>query len=481
MRVRNLAIAAACIGLAVGEVALAGTGTPGMASPQATIGPRAVPFAAPSPAYGLFTCQTGEAPFVCYDPYEMRRAYGTEPLINAGYDGTGRTIVIIDAFHWNGLEADVDAFSGFYGLPLSNAFLTTYTPDGLPPENLNWAGEITLDVEWAHAIAPGAQIALVLAKSNNDDDLVSALNYAIDNNLGDVVSMSFGENESCLDQATTLAWHTAFTHATQKGITLFASSGDQGAAQQTCDGNSWTLAASSPASDPLVSGVGGTELHASDYVCDANSCDGSSGGIYQGEIAWNEVFCADNACDLFESEATGGGVSVIWDAPPFQKSGVKSKGRTVPDVAYNAAILHGVLVFFEGFPQLIGGTSAGSPQWAAIVAIADQVAGRRLGYLNSAFYQIRQTAPNYGASFHDVTVGDNSAYELDASNSQVVVLGYPALPAWDATTGIGSPKADGLIGRLIAFTSAGDTVAAIATSKPHAQAHVDGPQAMQSH
>ena len=115
----------------------------------------------------------------------------------------------------------------------------------------------------------------MLAKSNNDADIQSALQYAIDHNLGDVISMSFGENESCIDPDILAAQHAAFASATLKGITLFASSADQGAALQHLRRNSWVKAASSPATDPLVTGVGGTELHAADYcisvtlpVCD---------------------------------------------------------------------------------------------------------------------------------------------------------------------------------------------------------------------
>src|SRR5262249_44665148 len=149
-------------------------------------------------------------------------------------------------------------------------------------------------------------------------------------------------------------------------------------------------------------------------------------GTYSGEIVWNE----------FDSESTGGGYSVIFDAPPYQKSAVKNtKGRGVPDVGYNAAIFHGVLTFWLGDWWLFGGTSAGSPQWAAITAISNQVAGHRLGYLNSAFYQIRQTPPNYGPSFHDILIGDNSVVEEDANHNPVAVDGFSAGPAWDATTG----------------------------------------------
>ncbi|HEY2395885.1 MAG TPA: S53 family peptidase [Rudaea sp.] len=488
MSVRNIVRFSSCAGFAALAALALGNATaaPHSVSPQLTIGPKALSASVVAPGYGLFTCQVGLIPGdVCYDPYQIRHAYGTDNLINAGYDGTGRTIVIIDAYQSPTIVNDVAVQSTFYGIPQLN--LTQIAPDGQVPYDefdgtMNgWAGEITLDVQWAHAIAPGAQIVLVLAKTSADDDILSALNYAIDNNLGDVISMSFGENESCLDQNTVNAWHTAFTHATQKGMTLFASTGDQGASQKTCDGQSWTLAASHPATDPLVSSVGGTELHAADYCLTQLGCDPTqnpAAGTYQGEFAWNELECANDACDLIKSEATGGGVSVVFDAPPFQKSLVKGKGRGVPDVAYNAAIAHGVLTFWTAYPSDpadtagfygFGGTSAGSPQWAAIVAIADQIAGRRLGYLNSAFYQIGQTPPNYSASFHDVTSGDNSVLELDSSDNYVEVDGYPALTRWDATTGLGSPKVDSIVGRLIAFVSPGDAVAAIATSKPHAK------------
>jgi subtilase family serine protease len=370
-------------------------------------------------------------------------------------------------------------------LPAAN--LTIVAPDGLTPFDpadgnmVGWSAEITLDVTWAHAIAPGARIVLVLAKTNEDSDILSAIQYAVAHNLGDVISMSFGANESCEDADVVAAYHDVFVQATQKGITLFASSGDQGAAQLTCDGESWTRAVSHPASDPLVSGVGGTELHAADYCLPALGCDPAANpafGTYQGEIVWNE----------FDSEATGGGVSVVFDAPPYQKSAVKASGRAVPDVAYNAAINHGVLMFWSadldpnniGF-YLIGGTSAGSPQWAGILAIANQVAGQRLGYLNKAFYQIRQTPPNYSPSFHDITSGNNSVIELDADNNEVVVAGFVAGNAWDATTGIGSPKVDGLIGRLIKSVSPGDAVSAIATSKPHSHTKPKHPGSMTPH
>jgi len=151
----------------------------------------------------------------------------------------------------------------------STDFAWLSAPDGLTPfdptssDQVGWADEISLDVEWSHNIAPGAKIVLVLSKSDMDADLLSALKYAVDNNLGDVISMSFGEAETCVGippgPALNAAYHAVFVEATQKGITLFASSGDQGAAQRTCDGSSWIKSSSSPASDPLVTAVGAAE------------------------------------------------------------------------------------------------------------------------------------------------------------------------------------------------------------------------------
>lgn len=419
------------------------------------IGPQAVKAALPSsggldPDLVLYTCQVGLTPgVICYDPFQMRHAYGTDALIGAGYDGTGRTIVIIDAFQSPFLPADLDAFDADYGLPARSAFFTQIAPDGLTPFDLNdgnmvgWSAEITLDVEWAHAIAPGAKVVLVLAKTNSDVDILSATKYAIDHRLGDVISQSFGENESCMDSDLAEAQHKLFQEATRKHMTLFASSGDEGAAQLTCDGSSWVRAASSPASDPLVTAVGGTELHAADYCLTVLGCDPSTNpapGTYHNEIAWNE-FSTDNA-------STGGGFSLLFRRPFYQTESVRHKGRGVPDVAYNAAIYHGVLVYWAGGVYLFGGTSAGSPQWAALTAIADQKAGRSLGFSNAALYEASE-GRGEERSFHDVIFGNNSVSETDADGNLVAVRGFRAHHGWDATTGLGSPIAQELVEELL--------------------------------
>src|SRR5215469_2537456 len=255
----------------------AGSGTQRQSgvSPLLVRGPQATLSSVPNPNYGLFTCQLGLTPgFVCYDPYQIRHAYHTDVLINAGFNGTGKTIVIIDAYQSPNIVQQLNVYNNFYGLPSLNGLggppnpaLGTFSqvaPDGLTPfvtkdpNMTGWAEEISLDVLWSHAIAPGANIVLVLAKSNADADILSATKYAVDHSLGDVISQSFGENESCMDPTLLMQQHEVFAEATQKGMTLFASAGDFGSGQPTCDGSALVQAVSSPASDPLVTAVGGT-------------------------------------------------------------------------------------------------------------------------------------------------------------------------------------------------------------------------------
>jgi len=444
------------------------------ASPFSKVGPLAIPAEAAGPNYGLFTCQVYNlSPAVtCYDPYQIRHAYNIDTLIRAGFDGKGKTIVIVDAFQSPNIVAQLNHYIAFYGLPTLNGLggpfnpsLGTFTqiaPDGLTPfvpgdpNMTGWAEEISLDVLWAHAIAPGANIVLVLAKSNADADILSATKYAVDNHLGDVISQSFGENESCMDPILLAEQHQVFADATMDNITIFASSGDFGAGQPTCDNSSLVQAVSTPAIDPLVTAVGGTELHAARYCLTVVGCDPAAHplpGTYEGEIVWNEVATGFGA--------TGGGFSVLYDEPSYQKGTIHGgKQQGVPDVSYNAAVLHGVLTYLDipGIPvsfYLFGGTSVGSPQWAAILSIADQKAGYDLGFINKALYHIGQAPPHYSVSFFDVTSGNNS---IDG------VMGFNAGPGWDATTGLGSPMTDQLVNYLIQFVSPGDGTSAIVQS-----------------
>lgn len=393
----------------------------------------------PNAATGDFLCQQPTYSVHCYGPKQIRNAYAIDPLLDRGITGKGRTIVIVDAYQNPNLRSDLETFNETFKIQSST--LNIYAPDGLPAwdatdgNQVGWAEEITLDVEWTHAIAPDATIDLVEAKSNQDADILSATKFAVDHNLGDVISQSFGEAESCVDPKLLKDEHELFEAATRKHITLLASSGDQGAAQPTCDGTSYIKSVSSPASDPLVTAVGGTQLHA-----DLKT------GKYHDEIAWNETnFGA----------GTGGGYSTIYKRPAYQGGVVKNKGRGVPDVAYDAAIDYGVLVNVSvipggrqgGYWHIFGGTSASSPQWAGLIALADQLGGHRVGFINDTLYKIGRT-PLYQVTLHDITQGDNSFTFADANGNPVTIEGYNATKGWDATTGWGSPIALTLVPAL---------------------------------
>ena len=291
-----------------------------------------------------FNCQDrpidGSAGLRCYQPFQIQAAYGLTPLLNKGINGKGRTIAIIDAFQSPYVQSDLSIFDSTFGLP--EPVFQQIAPQGLTPFDPNdgnqvgWAEEITLDVLWAHAAAPGAKILLALATSNDDTALYNATKYVIDHNLADTISQSFGEAETCMDPNLLKKQHTLFEQAAKKKITVFASSGDSGASQFNCDGTAAILSASTPASDPLVTGVGGTTLNAD-----------STTGAYIGETAWTEQLlgCNPPAVALDDINCSGGGFSTIYSRPAFQFGipNTSRSGRGVPDVSYNAGVNGGVL------------------------------------------------------------------------------------------------------------------------------------------
>jgi subtilase family serine protease len=464
-----LAVVGAAVAATAASAQHARTATGGGMTPAVEAGPAwqlegaVTPGAQPGPLLG---CQKRQAPgtlplLSCYGPDQIRAAYGFQPLLSHGINGAGRTIVIIDAYGSDTLQSDLATFDAYFGIPATT--VNVIYPDGPPlPTDpgtaAGWKGETTLDVSWAHAIAPGATIDLVVAKSNNDADILSATKYVADHNLGDVVSQSFGEAEQCMDPSLLAQQHKLFERMSNEGITLFASTGDDGAGQFSCDGTQLIKAISTPASDPNVTGVGGTSLVATPATANPDGSVKSVGGSYQSESAWNEI------ASLGELVATGGGVSSIYKKPAYQSlvpSLRKSNMRWLPDISYNAAINGGVLAVYTcdvGDPQcggsvgqfffIFGGTSAGSPQWAALVALTDQLAHGRIGPINSELYLLGSN-PLASKFLHDVTTGDNSVPDLGAGTGTPIV-GYPATPGWDASTGLGSPKADALVPALLA-------------------------------
>jgi len=416
--------------------------TPAITPHQIKVSPDLVRLHAPN-AQDIFSCQPNPIDFSqgprCYVPQQMRTAYGVAPLVNGGLNGAGRTIVIIDAFQDPYLAGDLHIFDETFGLP--DPSFTQVAPQGVPPYDPNnkdmvgWGGEQTLDVEWSHAIAPGAKIVLVQSASDQDADIYNAMKWAVDNNVGDVISMSFGEAETCLDPTLLREEHQLFGQATAKGITLFASSGDSGASQYNCAQTAAIKAASTPASDPYVTGVGGTTLNATDPA-----------GNYVGETAWTELIgsCNPPATAPSDINCSGGGFSTLFARPSWQTINAPGSGRGVPDVSYDAGVNGGVIIYCSGCGgpasyYLSGGTSAGSPQWAAITAIGDQMLHRRLGWLNPNLYKIGKLGSGYNTAFHDVTTGDNFVSEINS--------GYNAGTNWDPVTGLGTPIAY----RLLSF------------------------------
>jgi subtilase family serine protease len=256
--------------------------------------------------------------------------------------------------------------------------------------------------------------------------LNNAVRYAIDHHLGNVISLSWGAPEGAINGAGNntqlMQAHENFLAAQAAGISVFAAAGDNGASNYglyNLHGAAPTANAQYPASDPLVTAVGGTNLFMSDA------------GVYQSEDVWNDSDAAlcPFGCTSGVFGATGGSPSLVFAVPSFQQVSGSSK-RSTSDVSYNASVYTAVMVYL-GFlggnnnGYFFGGTSEGAPQWAAITALANQANGQALGYLNPSLY----AAATVGA-FHDITVGENGFLGTP---------GFSASAGYDFPTGVGSP------------------------------------------
>jgi len=248
------------------------------------------------------------------------------------------------------------------------------------------------------------------------------------------MSLSFGAPEAFFNGGTSnpkvREADSIYRAAVQSGISVFAAAGDAGATNGLSAPNGLF-----PASDPNVTAVGGTDLFL------------NSSGTYKGETVWNDAnpTLCPFGCRYGALGATGGAPSPIFAAPSYQQGFSGNPARTTADVGYNASVYTGILVFVGFFPDpgldgfyFIGGTSEGAPQWAAITALADQAAGRALGFLNPALYGIAANSTAYSADFHDVTVGDNGFFGP----------GFAAGNGYDLPTGIGTPNVANLIQSL---------------------------------
>ncbi len=376
-----------------------------------------------------FGCETTQR---CYRPSAIRAAYN----FPSNLDGSGETILIVDAFGSPSIAQDLAQFDSAFGINPPPSF-TILCPEGGCPifdpndthhAELSWSLETSLDVEYAHAMAPGANIVLVVASTSSGNAINSAEAAAINLFPGSIMSQSFGIPEYLVhsNNAQIMQAHRNYVAATAAGITLLASAGDFGAT----NANPANITnAGFPASDPLVTSVGGTE--GNPYFAGL-----LVGGSYGAEQVWNEPQFGI---------ATGGAASGFFAVPSYQ-NGLGLQTRTIPDVAYNAPIQGGVLVLdntLGGF-FLVGGTSCGSPQWAAIMALANQKAGHSLGFVNPAIYTVAESSA-YANDFHDITVGDNKLFETQN--------GFTAGTGYDFTTGWGTPNVSNLIPDLVTAAS----------------------------
>jgi subtilase family serine protease len=379
----------------------------------------------------------------CYGPPQLQAAYDMAPLYSAGHEGKGKTIVLVDAFGSPSITSDLAAFDAGFKLPAPPSF-KIITPEGKPTSgNSGWAEETTLDVEWAHAMAPQANILLVETPTNETigtagfPQIVAAEEYVINHKLGDVISQSFGAAEETFPSAASIMnLRGAYTLAAKDNVTVLASSGDQGAtsASNVAGTTYFTKPVVNwPASDPLVTGVGGTQLHLN-----------QSGQRLAPDNVWNDTALQGAPA------AGGGGVSSVFGRPSFQSSVASVVGthRGVPDVALSAAVDGAAIIYFSGSYTIVGGTSWASPTFAGIVAIADQVAGHDLGDLNPALYKLGSGS----AGLPDITLGNNTV-SFTQDGKLYTVKGYTAVKGYDLASGLGTVNGAKLVAALAASGS----------------------------
>lgn len=391
------------------------------AQPVSVDGPQNQEHARPAVHLKLDSLQPAATPAPTgFTPDQIRQAYGFDQLPGS-INGAGQTIAIVDAFGdryatvttiagkghkttttttiTDATQADWTTFCNQFGLPTTG--LTVVYPQGQGNVSTNWALETALDIQWAHAIAPAANILLVIAKDNSVANMYAAVDYAV-NAGANVVSMSFGGSESTNE----FGYDAHFNHP---GVTFVAASGDAG----ELSSGVWY-----PAASPFVLGVGGTSLT-----------------NYNG--AWSETAWS----------GSGGGISLYETMPGFQNGWqqLPTGGmRSVPDVSYVGAKDSCVSVYcspYSGWVKVYG-TSVGAPQWAALVALANSArSSGTLNGANSALYSIAATGttpPNINPSFFiDITSGSDGSDPDDFS-----------FPGYDFVTGLGAPAANNLVPAL---------------------------------
>jgi subtilase family serine protease len=388
----------------------------------------------------------------CYGPAQIRQAYDLPALYASGVTGRGATIVIVDSYGSPTIRHDLAVFDKAYGLPAPPQFRIIQPAGRVPAYDpassdvVGWASETTLDVEWAHTVAPGAKILLVETPVSETEgvhgfpQIVTAEQYVLRHYHVDVISQSFSATEETFASfAQVQALRGAYQAAYQDHVTVLAASGDSGATDLEMDQSTYYLfpVTSWPDSDPLVTGVGGTRLHF------------TAQGTPAAPTVWNDT--SNQAANEFANGdpgpnplASGGGTSIFFSRPGYQ-DGVRDvvrDRRGVPDISMSAACSGSVNTYssFPGAPagwSLTCGTSEATPLFAGIVALADQVAGHSLGLINPALYQL---AAQHAPGIVDVASGDNTV-SFTQDGQQQTVTGFSAGPGYNLATGVGTVDA----------------------------------------
>ena len=390
----------------------------------------------------------------CFDPAQIQQAYNLSPVYNANIDGQGRTIVVVDVFGSPTISNDLTQFDNAFGLPDPPSFQTIAPAGRIPGYDQNnadmvaWAGETTLDVEWAHAIAPGANVLLVEVPAKHTDDFskaISAENYVVKHHLGDVISQSWGTAEQAAGPIRSL--RSAYQAAAKNHITVIASTGDTGAANTGPDGSTYYTfpTASWPATDPLVTAVGGTDLHL--YA---------TGSRASADTVWNDTYNNSVQQLIFGDNgpnplATGGGKSAFFSRPSYQGAvkKVTGKARGIPDISMSGACADSVNVYqsYGGLQAgwyAVCGTSESAPLFAGVVALAAQKAGHGLGLINPAIYKL---AAEHAPGIVEVTQGNNTV-SFGQNHHRYTVHGYSARHGYSLAAGVGTINAQFFVPEL---------------------------------
>ena len=437
-----------------------------------------------------FTFNGGSGQFHFLAPGDFAAIYDLNPLYSAGFTGSGVTIVIVGQSAIT--TTDITNFQSAANLT-QKAPTTTLVPNSGTSTLNDTNGdedESDLDIEWSGAIAKGATINFVYVGNNQSFSAFDSIQYAIDNNLGSIISSSYGACESDFPSADITTIQSWFQQASAQGQTIVAAAGDNGATDcettpSIVSGDQATrgLAVDLPAASPYVTGIGGSEFFAdvnnpSTYWNLSNATGDTSAFEYIPEKVWNDTSTTNGL------EAGGGGKSTLFGKPSWQLgTGVPNDGaRDVPDISLAASANHdGYLVcatgsdadptscskgFLDnsGNPNVAGGTSFGAPTFSGILAILSQkLSSKRLGNVNQEIYSL--AASDYTAVFHDITTGNNdSPCVIGSTGCNSSPIGYSATTGYDLASGWGSIDAANFVNAFNSGTSSTATTTTLTAS-----------------